>query len=184
MDHDSHDDIIILDSLGQLSIFYGGSNKKFTYQFVDHVFDFNFAEKSLFSGAIHYTYPGFTFPDFTQTNDPILRLQQEQVQSVLFTSLTLPSSSTPKTPVTNSSLGAYVAGSFQVDKNAGAGDGMKNITNEYNALARQYGDAVIVPSSVNNQHTLRLIKAPFIDTSRIEIYKKYTSLEKEGSIMP
>jgi hypothetical protein len=49
MDKDGFDDIIILDTLGQLSIFYGASGEKFIYQFVDHVFDFAFAEKSIFS---------------------------------------------------------------------------------------------------------------------------------------
>ena len=90
MDHDGHDDIVILDTLGQLSIFYGASQQRFVYQFVDHVFDFAFADTSLFSGAIYYEYPGFRFPDFSQTQDTLLRAQQEQLQSVLFTSLTLP----------------------------------------------------------------------------------------------
>jgi len=49
MDHDGRDDIITMDILGQLSIFYGVPDRRFLYQFVDHVFDFAFADTSLFT---------------------------------------------------------------------------------------------------------------------------------------
>lgn len=99
MDHDNYDDIIVSDSLGQLSIFYGTSRKVFAYQFVDHIFDFAFAEKSLFSGSVYYEYPGFTFPDATKTQAAVLRSQQEQLNSLLFTSINVPNIKTSTQPL-------------------------------------------------------------------------------------
>ncbi len=113
MDHDGRDDIIVMDALGQLSIFYGAPNQRFTYQFVDHVFDFSFADTSLFSGSVYYAYPGFSFPDSTKTQEPIFKSQQEQLQSLLFTSVTFSSKGdTPQTPG-NTTLGSQFADSFQ-----------------------------------------------------------------------
>ncbi len=138
MDRDGYDDIVILDILGQLSVFYGSSNQEFFYQFIDHVFDFSFAEKSLFSGAAYYQYPGFNFPDFTRTQDPLLKSQQEQLQSVLFSSVTIPDNSSASATLSNQSVGTQIAQSFSVDSNAGAGNSLSNLANEFDSLTSQY----------------------------------------------
>jgi hypothetical protein len=182
MDRDGFDDIITLDTLWQLSIFYGTSGEKFVYQFVDHVFDFAFAEKSLFSWAVYYEYPGFTFPDFSRTQDPLVRSQQEQITSVLFTPVTLPDTS-PQTPNNTRSVGWQIAQSFAVDANAGAGNALSNIAAEYNSLAGQYGSALRTSQPANPTKTLSLLKAPFIDKNILSISKKYSSLERGGTII-
>jgi|GEM_PF-1101198 len=183
MDYDGFDDIIILDTLGQLSIFYGTEDQRFIYQFVDHVFDFAFAEKSLFSGAVYYEYPGFTFPDFTKTPDPLLRSQQEQLQSVLFTSVSILDTSSHQNTTTPASLGTQISQTFSVDANAGAGTSLSSIGSEYDALAGQYGSSLRVSQSAISTKTLSLLKAPFIDKNILSINKKYSSLEKDGSII-
>jgi hypothetical protein len=180
MDNDGYDDIIILDTLGQLSIFYGAAGKKFTYQFVDHVFDFAFAEKSIFSGAVSYQYPGFTFPDYTKTQNPLLRSQQEQLQSVLFASVTIPDASAV---VTSSSVGTQIANSFSVGANAESGGALVNIASEYDSLVTQYGDSLQVSQKTVPTKTFSLLKAPFVSKNILSISKKYTSLEKDGTIM-
>lgn len=181
MDHDGYDDIITLDTLGQLSIYYGRANKSFIYQFVDHVFDFAFAEKSLFSGSVYYEYPGFRFPDYTSTQDPFLRSQQEQLQSVLFSSVSIPDTSASQKPA--SSLGTQMAQSFAVDQNAGVGSSLANVSAEYNTLAAQYGSSLHISQSASAIKTYSLLKAPFIDKNILAISKKYSSLEKDGTIM-
>jgi len=187
MDGDGFDDIITLDILWQLSIFYGTSGQRFIYQFVDHVFDFAFAEKSLFSGSVYYEYPGFTFPDFTDTQDSLLRAQQEQLQSILFTQISLEStSSSTQTTNTTSSLGTQISESFSVDENAGAGDSLSSIASEFDSLTELYGNSIhIRQSSANSSShtTLSLLKAPFIDKNILSISKKYSSLEKDGAII-
>lgn len=181
MDHDGYDDIVTLDTLGQLSIYYGRASKSFIYQFVDHVFDFAFAEKSLFSGSVYYEYPGFTFPDYTKTQDPLLRSQQEQLQSVLFSSVSIPDTSSTQgiTP----SPGTQMAQSLVVDENAGSGGALSNVSAEYNSLATQYGSSLHTSQSAISTKTYSLLKAPFIDKNILAISKKYSSLEKEGTIM-
>ena len=40
MDHDAIDDIIVMDSIGNLYIFYGNKTGVFTVQFIENVYDF------------------------------------------------------------------------------------------------------------------------------------------------
>ncbi len=40
MDHDGIDDIIVMDSIGSLYIFYGKQNGIFVVQFIENVYDF------------------------------------------------------------------------------------------------------------------------------------------------
>ncbi len=181
MDHDNHDDIVVSDSLGQLSIFYGKSDTTFVYQFVDHIFDFAFAEKSLFSGSIYYEYPGFTFPDATKTQTAVLRSQQEQLNSLLFTSINIPNSQ--NNIQASSSIGAQIGQSFVVDQNAGDEGALSNIATEFNTLSAQYGDSMQLRQQTNTFKTLPFLKAPFINPNTVSITKKYSSLEKDGSII-
>lgn len=184
MDHDKHDDIVILDTIWQLSIFYGSAQQKFRYQFVDHVFDFAFTEKSLFSGAISYEYPGFSFSDTTQSKDLILQLQREQLQSILFTSITLPDVSNQVSKTNTPALfGTQMSTSFDVDKNAGAGMSLANLNQEYTNLAHQYGSSLEITQQNNATKIFSLLKAPFVDTNTLSVSKKYISLEKNGIIM-
>ncbi len=58
MDHDGIDDIIVLDNLGSLYIFYGQSTGVFRMQLIENVYDFilsDEAKTSYFTGAIRYT---------------------------------------------------------------------------------------------------------------------------------
>ncbi len=97
MDHDAIDDIILLDSIGNLYIFYGSQRGVFTTQLVEHVYDLNFsseAKTGYFTGAVRYSGPGFVDVDgIRMSSDIALRAQQEQVHSALYTQVQLPSSS-------------------------------------------------------------------------------------------
>lgn len=183
MDRDKRDDIVVMDNLGQLSVFYWTSEKKFIYHFVDNAYDFDFAKQSLFTGAIHYKYLGFSFPDFSKTQDPILRSQQEQLQSVLFIPLSLSSPLMSDSP-SPTAIGAQIDSSFTVDPSAGSGNALKNIGREYAALSEQYGSSFTLKKWADTIRNFSLIKAPFIDSSKIVISKKYQSLEKNGNIIP
>ena len=57
MDHDGVDDIIVMDHLGSLYIFYGHSSGVFRVQLIENVYDFvlsDEAKSSYFTGAISY----------------------------------------------------------------------------------------------------------------------------------
>lgn len=179
MDHDGLDDIIVMDALGQLSIFYGAQNQRFTYQFVDHVFDFAFADRSLFSGSVYYAYPGFSFPDFTKTREPIFQSQQAQLHSLLFTSVTFSRQVT--TPQNPAPLGSQFAEYFQ---NTESRTESAVLTTGYDDIQRQYGDALDISDTKIHTETLALLKAPFIDKKILEITKKFTSLETDGIVIP
>lgn len=85
MDYDDLDDIVVLDSLGQLSIFYGKKTHEFTYQFIDHVFDFAFKDDSLFAGAVGFHSSVLPFPDLSKITNYVEKSEHEQIQSMLFT---------------------------------------------------------------------------------------------------
>jgi hypothetical protein len=66
MDHDGIDDIILLDHLGSLYIFYGTTSGVFTVQLLEHVYDFVFSaqpQSTYFTGGVRYDGPGFVDPD-------------------------------------------------------------------------------------------------------------------------
>ena len=66
MDHDGVDDIIVMDHLGSLYIFYGHSSGIFRVQLIENVYDFvlsDEAKSSYFTGAISYNGLGFVDPD-------------------------------------------------------------------------------------------------------------------------
>jgi hypothetical protein len=57
MDYDGIDDIIVLDTLGSLFIFYGDNSGIFEVQLIENVYDFIFSDapqSSYFTGAIRY----------------------------------------------------------------------------------------------------------------------------------
>lgn len=92
MDHDGIDDIVLLDHLGSLYIFYGTTSGVFTVQLLEHVYDFVFssqAQATYFTGAVRYDGPGFVTPDsITQkTNDFETVSKQTQINQSLFTQI-------------------------------------------------------------------------------------------------
>lgn len=60
MDHDGLDDIVIMDHLGTLAIFYGNKSGTFVTQVVDHAYDFVFSkdfQSTYFVGGVRYSGP-------------------------------------------------------------------------------------------------------------------------------
>ncbi len=104
MDYDSIDDIIVMDHLGSLFIFYGHSSGIFRVQLIDNVYDFvlsDEAKASYFTGAIRYNGPGFVDPNSMPKPASFeLRTRQEQANNLIFTQIQVPlTQSTTITPV-------------------------------------------------------------------------------------
>lgn len=128
-----------------------------------------------------YGYPGFSFPDYTKTQEPVFRSQQEQLQSLLFTSVTFSRPGNTSQITTAPSLGTQFADSFQSTDSTTDG---ATLAAGYNDLQTQYGGSLTVSDANTNTETLSLLRAPFIDTKILDISKKYSSLEKDGIIIP
>jgi len=78
-------------------------------------------------------------------------------------------------------LGNQFADSFQSSDSTTDG---ATLAAGYNALQAQYGGALTISDTNTNSETLSLLKAPFIDKKILDITKRYTSLEKDGMIIP
>jgi hypothetical protein len=91
MDHDGIDDIILMDSLGSLYIFYGHSSGIFRVQLIDNVYDFilsDEAKNSYFTGAIRYSGSGFVdAPLLPKVSNFEVQSKQDQVNQALFTQI-------------------------------------------------------------------------------------------------
>jgi len=119
VDHDGIDDIIVMDHIGSLYIFYGQTSGEFVVQLIENVYDFilsDEAKTSYFTGAISYTGLGFTDPDnIPKAATFELQSKQDQVNQLLFTQIhlakTTPTTATPET------LGTSVVNSLNVDSN-------------------------------------------------------------------
>lgn len=120
MDHDGVDDIIVLDHLGSLYIFYGHSSGIFRVQLIENVYDFilsDTAKTSYFTGAISYNGLGFVDPDAIKKSSNFeLQSKQDQVNSILFTQIRLAKNSSDTSDTTSaSSAGTAVVNSLDVD---------------------------------------------------------------------
>lgn len=135
MDHDNIDDIIVMDNLGSLSIFYGQSSGIFRVQFLENVYDFvlsDQAKASYFTGAIRYSGPGFVDPiNMGKAATYELQSKQDQVNSLIFTQIEVPSSTQPATLAPSPSLGTAVVDSF-------AGNPTNSLSGLPNGLLRMY----------------------------------------------
>lgn len=202
MDHDRIDDIIVMDHLGSLFVFYGHGSGIFRTQLIDNVYDFVLSDKakaSYFTGAIRYNGPGFVDPNTMSVPANFeLRTQQEQANNLLFTQIQVPSSQ-PAAITPSPSLGTAVGESI-------AGNSTNSLSGLPNGLLRMYdGDATSLASSLRsgydsfeNQNdsivsvvtdsdqkydTIHLLKAPFIIPSSLSVTKQYKSLEASGQVL-
>lgn len=102
MDHDGIDDIVLLDHLGSLYIFYGTSSGVFTVQLLEHVYDFVFSsqpQSTYFTGAVRYDGPGFVTPESItkKTSDFETVSKQTQINQSLFTQVRIARTTTSTT---------------------------------------------------------------------------------------
>lgn len=196
------DDIIVMDHLGSLFIFYGHSSGVFRVQLMDNVYDFVLSDKakaSYFTGAIRYNGPGFVDPNTMSVPANFeLRTQQEQANNLLFTQIQVPSSQ-PATITPAPSLGTAVVDSI-------AGNSTNSLSGLPNGLLRMYdgnatnlasslrfgydsfedqNDSIVSVDAGTNQKsdTMYLLKAPFIIPSSLSVTKQYKSLEASGQVL-
>jgi len=85
---------------------------------------------------VYYGYPGFSFPDYTKTEEPVFRSQQEQLQSLLFSSVTFSRPDNTSQVVAALPLGTQFADSFQSTDST---TDRATLTAGYNTLQTQYG---------------------------------------------
>lgn len=118
MDHDGIDDIIVMDNLGSLYIFYGQKTGIFTVQLIENVYDFVLSDEpkaSYFTGAVSYNGLGFVDPDnIPKASSFELQSKQDQVNQLLFTQIRIAKTNTTPTVSTVSST---VTNSLDVDPN-------------------------------------------------------------------
>jgi hypothetical protein len=122
MDHDGIDDIILLDHLGSLYIFYGSTSGVFTVQLLEHVYDFVFSSQpqtTYFTGAVRYSGPGFVAPDdiTKKTKDFETVSKQTQINQSLFTQIKIPRVTVAASAQKNVSLGSSMYDSLNADSN-------------------------------------------------------------------
>lgn len=70
-----------------------------------------------------------------------------------------------------------------VDANAGDAGALSNISTGFDALSAEYGDSMQLRQQANTSQIFPFLKAPFINPNILSITKKYSSLEKEGTIL-
>ena len=118
MDHDAIDDIIVMDNLGSLYIFYGQKTGIFTVQLIENVYDFvlsDEAKSSYFTGAVSYNGLGFVDPDnLPKASSFELQSKQDQVNQLLFSQIRLAKTGTANATPTVSSA---VVNTLDVDPN-------------------------------------------------------------------
>lgn len=118
MDHDAIDDIIVMDSIGSLYIFYGKQNGVFVVQFVENVYDFVLGSNpktSYFVGAVRYDGAGYKDPrNIKKSTDPALLSKQSIIEQTLFTDVKLPKTTTTTPTV---SAGTNVYNTLNTDSN-------------------------------------------------------------------
>lgn len=202
MDHDGIDDIVVMDHLGSLFIFYGHNSGIFRVQLLDNVYDFvlsDQAKSSYFTGAIRYNGPGFMDPDtMPRASTFELRTKQEQANNLLFTQIQMPSTQ-PATLAPPESLGTTVVDSFagnSTNSLSGLPNGLLrmydgNATNLANSLRFGYdafesdNDSIVSVTAETGQQydTVNLLKAPFIIPTSLSVMKQYKSLEASGQVL-
>lgn len=202
MDHDAIDDIVVMDHLGSLFVFYGHSSGIFRTQLMDNVYDFvlsDAAKASYFTGAIRYNGPGFVDPNTMSVPANFeLRTQQEQANNLLFTQIQVPSSQ-PATMAPSPSLGTAVVDSFAgnaTNSLSGLPNGLLrmydgNVTNltsslrsGYDLFEKQNDSTVSIVTGTDQKYdTIHLLRAPFIIPSSLSVTKQYTSLEESGQVL-
>jgi len=91
MDYDGIDDIIVMDNLGSLFIFYGHSSGIFRVQLIDNVYDFvlsDEAKSSYFTGAIRYSGLGYVdTASLPKSANFEFQSKRDQVNQALFTQI-------------------------------------------------------------------------------------------------
>lgn len=194
MDNDKIDDIIVMDNLGNLSIFYGQSSGVFRNQLIENVYDFSFSDEaktSYFTGAIRYSGPGFVDPDTMAKADSYeIQSKQDQANNLLFTQVHIPDGTPIITPP--QTLGDRLSESFSGDKNnllrmyEGDANALTNsLKTGYNSFEKN-NDAIVLgwPRLNQNYTWYNLLRAPFIIPSSLLIKKQYKSLEPSGQVLP
>lgn len=194
MDHDGLDDIVVMDNLGSLSIFYGHTSGVFRNQLIENVYDFSFSDEaktSYFTGAIRYSGIGFVDPDrMEKTDNYEMQSKQDQVNGLLFTQIAIPEKASLITQP--QSLGNRLVQWFSGDNNnllrMYDGDSKEltdTLKNGYNSFEKN-NDALVTDGSTLSQNYTwyNLLKAPFVVPSALRIKKQYTSLEPSGQVLP
>lgn len=194
MDHDGIDDIIVLDHLGSLFIFYGQKSGIFVVQLIENVYDFVFsdtAKSAYFTGAIAYRWPWYVDPDTLPEISTLEgKTRQQQIRATLYTQTFLPTTS-PTIAVKPDSLGTVMKSNLDVDQwwflRMYDGDSAARATalqTGYDALAVQWGDSIkLVTGNDPKTSAIDLLKAPFIQPKNILITKQYISLEESGQVI-
>lgn len=202
MDYDSIDDIIVMDHLGSLFIFYGHSSGIFRVQLIDNVYDFvlsDEAKASYFTGAIRYNGPGFVDPNSMPKPASFeLRTRQEQANNLIFTQIQVPlTQSTTITPVPSlwTAVTDSIAGNF-TNSLSGLPNGLlrmydgnatslaTSLRSGFNEFERENDATVSVITGDNQKYdTLHLLKAPFIIPSTLSVTKQYKSLEASEQVL-
>jgi hypothetical protein len=119
MDNDAIDDIIVLDSIGNLYIFYGTKKGVFTVQFIENAYDFSLGKEpkaSYFTGAIRYDGPGYQDPArIKRSSDITLQSKQDLIDQSLFTDISLPTTTTTTPSTAPASLGTTIYDALDTD---------------------------------------------------------------------
>lgn len=194
MDHDGIDDIIVMDDIGSLYIFYGHTSGVFRTQLIENVYDFilsDEAKTSYFTGAVRYTGTGFVDPDNIRKASTLeLQSKQDQVNSVLFTQIRIARAST-STQTSTETLGTTVTNSLDVDQNGflrmydGNATTLSNsLQFGYDTLQTDSASSITVSSGSNTEYdSFDLLRAPFIIPGNLLITKQYSSLEESGQVL-
>lgn len=194
MDHDGIDDIIVMDDIGSLYIFYGHTSGVFRTQLIENVYDFilsDEAKTSYFTGAVRYTGTGFVDPDNIRKATTVeLQSKQDQVNSVLFTQIRIAraNASAQTSPET---LGTTVTNSLDVDENGflrmydGNATTLSNsLQFGYDSLEANSADSISVSSGAESDfESFDLLRAPFIIPGNLLVTKQYKSLEESGQVL-
>lgn len=120
MDNDAIDDVIVLDSIGNLYIFYGTKKGIFTAQFIENAYDFSLGKEpkaSYFTGAIRYDGPGYQDPArMRKSSDVLIQSKQDLIDQSLFTTISFSTTAPADTNTTApASLGTTIYDSLDTD---------------------------------------------------------------------
>jgi hypothetical protein len=193
MDHDTLDDVVLMDGIGSLYILYWSHAGIFTVQFIENVYDYTLwsePKASFFTGAIRYDGPGYRDPETLPRGNSIeMQSKQDLIRQTLFTPLSLPKTSTSDS-VPETSLKDAIYNTLDTDEYGllrmydWDGKNLVNtLTNSYDKLQKTQNTSIrVLDKTQTTTPQWSLLKAPFINPNFVLITKKYNSLDSSKSI--